>query len=336
MTGKQSSLWIANIVAYVLTLVVNGIAMLLPLNGITTKQMSAMYPTLVTPPDITFSIWMLIYIALGVFIVTSIFTKVRKDAEAIGPYFIITCVLNIAWLFTWHFQLITLSFIIIVGLLVVLFKIYKITRDSSFIAKHTFSIYYAWITVAALVSAFVFGKTLAGGAPVTPIQPRSSSYMLEESAADDIVSLDPPTRLLPDVYDDIMLIDAIGEPVPINVHGTIDIWDGQTVLIGGDPEIVSYVTTLEYVLATIAVILVGAVTIVHIYRYHDLTYVLTILWALGGIAVRQLQSPTPPIYMLIVAATTVLAVLYAVFARIVKHRDVCIRKDPSNTYHEEQ
>ena len=52
---------------YVVTVVVNGLAVALPLNGQTTAEISDRYPTLVTPAGYVFSIWSLIYLALLIF-----------------------------------------------------------------------------------------------------------------------------------------------------------------------------------------------------------------------------------------------------------------------------
>ena len=60
---------ILNIVAYVLTLIVNGLANALPLGGRNTGEISELYPNLFTPAAYVFSIWGLIYVLLGIFTV---------------------------------------------------------------------------------------------------------------------------------------------------------------------------------------------------------------------------------------------------------------------------
>jgi hypothetical protein len=59
-----------NIIAYVLTVLVNGLAgSTTILGGRNTAQVSDANPTLVTPAGYVFSIWGVIYILLGVFVV---------------------------------------------------------------------------------------------------------------------------------------------------------------------------------------------------------------------------------------------------------------------------
>ena len=49
--------WGGNILAFVLVIVVNGMANGIPLGGQTTGEISAKYPSLFTPAGYVFSIW---------------------------------------------------------------------------------------------------------------------------------------------------------------------------------------------------------------------------------------------------------------------------------------
>ena len=60
---------------------VNALANALPLNGVNTGQVSALYPNLFTPASYTFGIWGLIYLMLAVYTVFQVFG--RSAAE--GP-----------------------------------------------------------------------------------------------------------------------------------------------------------------------------------------------------------------------------------------------------------
>ena len=57
----------ANLVSVLGTLAFNTWVSVRPLNGVTTGEVSAAYPTLITPPGWVFSIWGVIYAALLVF-----------------------------------------------------------------------------------------------------------------------------------------------------------------------------------------------------------------------------------------------------------------------------
>lgn len=265
MTKNYTFLKIANTVAFIATVAVNILANVLPIGGMNTGQISAMYPTLFTPPAFTFGIWGVIYGLLAVFILTQLFAKSMTEVHDIGIFFILSCVLNILWIFTWHNQMIVPSTLLIIALLGTLMKIYSVTRDSAIVPRITFSIYYAWITVATMISLFVLVKTLTGNAPVTPIEPRA----------------------------------RISDPNNFT----------NILIIGGNPEIVSYVSVFEYVMATIAVGLTALITILHIKWYGDYFYVGTILWAVGGIMFKQITAPVQPTLMLIAALIAITVIL---------------------------
>src|SRR5210317_1251869 len=87
---------IGNIVAFLATVAVNSLANILPINGITTGELSDYYGNLFTPAGYVFSIWGLIYLLLAVF---SYYQYGADDAlhEKIDILFIISCLFNIVW-----------------------------------------------------------------------------------------------------------------------------------------------------------------------------------------------------------------------------------------------
>ena len=58
------TLQIANIIGFVLVIIMNTLANTLPINGFTTGELSALYPNLFVPAGFTFSIWGVIYLLL--------------------------------------------------------------------------------------------------------------------------------------------------------------------------------------------------------------------------------------------------------------------------------
>jgi benzodiazapine receptor len=56
-----------NVIAVVAALIMNALVNILPLNGVTTAQVSDSYPNLFTPPGYVFSIWGVIYALAVVF-----------------------------------------------------------------------------------------------------------------------------------------------------------------------------------------------------------------------------------------------------------------------------
>ena len=56
-SNSRSALQVANVIAFVLTLIVNSLANILPLNGKTTGELSDAYPNLFVPAGYVFAIW---------------------------------------------------------------------------------------------------------------------------------------------------------------------------------------------------------------------------------------------------------------------------------------
>jgi hypothetical protein len=69
-----------NIVAFITTLIINYQAVNLSIGGMTTGQLSDLYPNLFTPAPITFSIRGLIYIALLVFVIRQMVDFSKKNS----------------------------------------------------------------------------------------------------------------------------------------------------------------------------------------------------------------------------------------------------------------
>lgn len=157
--------WI-NTGAFAAMVIVNMLANLIPIGGNTTGQVSEAYPNLFTPAPITFSIWGIIYILLAGFVLWQweIFDKGVSSArirEQVGLWFVISCMMNIAWILLWHNNAIELSLLCIVGLLVTLIVIQKRVvhaEGSGFqrlMAKSGFSIYFGWIIAATIANISV-------------------------------------------------------------------------------------------------------------------------------------------------------------------------------------
>jgi hypothetical protein len=152
-------------VAYVAMVAVNFLANDLPINNRTTGAISEAYPNLFAPAGLTFSIWGLIYFLLGGYVVYQFTAGGRQKEELlknINLFFIATSLANIAWIFAWHYDFIGLSVFIMAALLACLIKIADIlrlkqlaSREKLFISA-PFSVYFGWITVAAIANITVF------------------------------------------------------------------------------------------------------------------------------------------------------------------------------------
>ena len=68
---KNLPLVILQITAFIIMIVVNALANILPINGLNTGEVSAFYPNYFVPAGFTFSIWGIIYLLLAVYLLAS-------------------------------------------------------------------------------------------------------------------------------------------------------------------------------------------------------------------------------------------------------------------------
>ena len=164
MSEKYSSLLrFSNILAFVLTIIVNSLAGSTTLiGGKVTAEISDANFTLITPAGYVFSIWGVIYVLLGIFVVYQALPSQKgKDFQnKIGWLFVLSSIINIVWLFVWQFEYLIFSVVLMFILLATLIAIYlrldigKSNVDlSERIAVHLpFSTYLGWITIASIAN----------------------------------------------------------------------------------------------------------------------------------------------------------------------------------------
>lgn len=177
-TGLQ----VGNLVAFISVLVVNSLSGGTRIvGGRTTADVSAAYPTLLTPAGFTFSIWGVIYALLAAFVVFQLLPKHRHDRfnGRVGYLFILSCLFNVAWLFLWQYEYVVASVPMIFALLAALIMVYLrlgVGRGRAALGERVFvhlpvSVYLGWITVASIAdvaSALVsVGWAGSGIAPST-------------------------------------------------------------------------------------------------------------------------------------------------------------------------
>lgn len=157
----KKSLRILNIVAFLLMVGVSYLSNTGAINGETMATVSGEYENLFTPAGYAFSIWGLIYLALAGFVIFQVAKPKGKEVAAkIGWWFVVSCTLNIAWIFAWLNHFTGLSVIIMVLLLISLIMIIIRTRMElddeplSIIGFvwWPFSFYSGWISVALIAN----------------------------------------------------------------------------------------------------------------------------------------------------------------------------------------
>ncbi len=157
---------VLNLLGFLGTVVVNALANILPINNITTGALSDLYPNLFVPAGLTFAIWGLIYVLLGIFAIYPLTPGARRDSQRtefvqrIGPWFFVSCLANIGWIFAWHYQILPLSLafmLILLGCLLAIYLRLKVgksdaTKAERYFAHLPFSVYLGWITIATIAN----------------------------------------------------------------------------------------------------------------------------------------------------------------------------------------
>ncbi len=157
------------VVTYLAMITMNVLANALPLNGRRTGEVSDAYPSLFTPAGVTFSIWGVIYLLLGLHVLyqLGLFRGTAPDVgrsallNRVGVLFAVSSLANVAWIFAWHYDVIALSAVLILVMLVCLILIADTlrvarlsTRERWFVGV-PFSVYFGWITVATVANITV-------------------------------------------------------------------------------------------------------------------------------------------------------------------------------------
>lgn len=149
------------------------------INGISAGGVSARYPTYFTPAGFTFSIWGIIYLTNLVFMiyaVVSVFSN-KNDFPSIkiSSLYIVSCFINMAWIFSWHYEAIVFCMVLMLLFLYTLSALYqslttrKLGSAFEYIATVVpVSLYVSWIVVATLANFSVMTVYLNWKIPGVP------------------------------------------------------------------------------------------------------------------------------------------------------------------------
>lgn len=162
---RLNSLLVVNAVTLIIMLFTNSLANILPINGVTTGQVSAAYQNLFTPAGFTFGIWGLIYLLLLAQFIYLLVARIKgsdnKILTQVGGILSIIHITNASWLLVWHHQRPGFSWLLIVVLLVLLWlaneKLRRtVTGTSSYLfGKLPIRVYLGWIVVATFANTAV-------------------------------------------------------------------------------------------------------------------------------------------------------------------------------------
>lgn len=174
----KKRLSVLNLVSVILVIAINYISQAIRINETTIGEVSNKYFNLFTPASYAFAIWGLIFMALiayGIYQVKMAFFSEKSAAliEETGYWFIITNILNCAWVFVFAFEYTGISVLVMLGILFSLIKIILNTNmEKQPVSRSTFifgwlpiGIYSGWIAVATVanVSAYLAKLNWDGG-----------------------------------------------------------------------------------------------------------------------------------------------------------------------------
>lgn len=151
---------ILNVLGFALVIAVNAAANILPINGMNTGQISALYPSLFTPAGITFGIWSVIYLLLLGFVMIQ-WGSLRQQPwfPRLSQWFLLSCMANASWILVWHYLLPGWSLVVMLVLGFALSRLFVMLRAAVELRKSlqrylqtTFSVYFAWICVATIAN----------------------------------------------------------------------------------------------------------------------------------------------------------------------------------------
>lgn len=151
--------WV-NIIMLVTTLAINAAGAFGLINGLSQKDISDKYQTLITPAPMTFSIWSVIY----VLIITSLIVLLvkhdkeyyEKGIDRISVLFWLSSLFNILWIVSFSYLQLALSVIFIFLLLITLTlisqKLTPIHNQRKILLPLTFGLYSGWVFIATVIN----------------------------------------------------------------------------------------------------------------------------------------------------------------------------------------
>jgi benzodiazapine receptor len=152
----------ATVLSFLAVMVSNIAANALPINGLTTAEISDRFDVYVIPAGYVFAIWGLIYVLLGAFTIWQALPRNRDDAtvRSLGYLPALSGVFNTAWILLWQYEVFALTVPMMLGLLLTLIAIHlrlwsrrdSLVGTSYWTVRAPWSVYLGWITVATIAN----------------------------------------------------------------------------------------------------------------------------------------------------------------------------------------
>ena len=156
---RTKKAWI-NALFFIITLAINALGAMGVINGLSQKDISDKYQTLITPSPSTFSIWGVIFTLVIISLIVMIVKKkdlyYQKAIDNITILFRASCIFNILWMITFSYLFIELSTLFSLGFVITLalicLKLKRIHMNNHFLLPLTFGLYTGWVMIATVVN----------------------------------------------------------------------------------------------------------------------------------------------------------------------------------------
>jgi translocator protein len=182
---------VVNTLVFILLLAFNGAAGSGALSGESIGVIANRHRSLFLPANWVFGIWSLIYIALAAAIAIQLVPGARgqRARHAVGPWWVASSVLNVAWVALFSFSLFLPALAVMVALLVTLIAMQQRVRAMAgagmaerLCLVYPADLYLAWISVALIANTFQYAHS-AGWGPLGLGEPTWAVIMMGVAAA---------------------------------------------------------------------------------------------------------------------------------------------------------
>lgn len=157
--NRTKTAWINGLFLAV-TLIINALGATGAINGLSQKEVSNMYGTLITPSPATFSIWGVIYSLLLITVVVMALRTndpyYQKALDQTTFLFRASCILNMLWIVAFSLVWVELSALLLLAFVVTLSlicrRLLKIQEHKRWLLPLTFGVYTGWLFIATVVN----------------------------------------------------------------------------------------------------------------------------------------------------------------------------------------
>lgn len=208
-------------------------------SGESIGDVSSRFQTIVSPASWAFSIWGLIFLLEGIFVVAQFLPRYRSDIlvqKGVNIWHFLACIFQAGWVVAFSFYaniLVSLVLIWLVwfSLLGILVSQYHIKSDNSLvehvILKLPFNIHFGWLTAASLVNVNLLVVKMDGSIPVQLAVGLVSLAALHGFAVFVLFGLSKPYYALPAVF--TWAIAAISSELKNPEFSIVERFDSDTI-----------------------------------------------------------------------------------------------------------